>query len=488
MEAFYGQNLPAYGNILMQNGDGLRKSDFGRLYQNALRWLADRAMASTLIGQGELKPVENSWKKAQTFDWSKDLFGPDLCAKPARGVIGLHSTLSDGKAVPEALIARARQSGLQWVAFTEKLELFAAGPWKPRSIKTGILPSAGERSETLSPDKWEQLRKICKAASTDDFAVLPGLDYADHSGTRWVVFGDFEWPPEKLFSPDKQRIDDPQWWFSINTVPNGPYDIGHAPLRFWDLSLYNFFPVRTALAGKTVDEALEGYRYMHGVQDDPYPMSVAMCYDETQVVAAAGGMCNFITQQQPGDLTKFFRERGYYSSWRGFVSDGPLVTDWRAINASRQSGGRWWAPGTEQYRLKLSVHSAAPITDIRIYDGPVLLWPFSAPTGSPSPSSGISPTTSSGTSWPKLPTPRAVWRLPAGCASWIISTGDFMCGDRGNSICDGVQFDETGPYMTGPTAPYQRKMTAFPIVAGYGEHHFSILPPEFDGGMRPSSR
>ena len=60
-----------------------------------------------------------------------------------------------------------------------------------------------------------------------------------------------------------------------------------------------------------------------------------------------------------------------------------------------------------------------------------------------------------------------------------------MCGDRGNSICDGVQFDETGPYMTGPTAPYQRKMTAFPVAAGYGEHHFSILPPEFDGGIRP---
>jgi hypothetical protein len=484
MEAFYGQELPAYGNIAMENGDGLRKSDFGRLYQNALRWLAERVMASNQIGQEKLKPVENSWEKAQVFDWSKDLFGPDLCAKPARGVIGLHSTLSDGKATPEALIARARQSGLQWVAFTEKLEDFAAGPWKHRAIDTGMFPSASERSETLSPDKWEQLRKICREASAPDFAVLPGLDYQDHSGTRWVVFGDFEWPPEKVFSPDKQRIDDPQWWFSINGMPNGPYDIGHAPLRFWDLSLYNFFPVRTALAGKTVDEALEGYRYVHGVQDDPYPMSVAMCYDEAQLVAAAGRMCNFVTQQPPGDLSKLFRERTYYSSWRGFVSDGPVVTDWRAMNASRQSGGRWWASGTEQYRLKLSVRSGAPITDVRIYDGPVLLRRFR----------------------PNQTAATLVWDLPHDKQRNLVAeitdaegrraiTGGlcvldhlnwrFMCGDRGNSICDGVQFDETGPYMTGPTAPYQRKMTAFPVAAGYGEHHFSILPPEFDGGMRP---
>jgi hypothetical protein len=28
----------------------------------------------------------------------------------------------------------------------------------------------------------------------------------------------------------------------------------------------------------------------------------------------------------------------------------------------------------------------------------------------------------------------------------------FMCGDCGNSICDSVQSDEAGAYMTGPTA------------------------------------
>ncbi len=129
MEAFYGQNLPAYQNILMENGDGLRKSDFGRLYQNALQWLAGRAMASDQIGREKLPPKENSWEQQpQVFDWSRDVFGADLCAKPARGVIGLHSTLSDGHATPETLIAKARQSGLQWVAFTEKAEGFRRRP------------------------------------------------------------------------------------------------------------------------------------------------------------------------------------------------------------------------------------------------------------------------------------------------------------------------------------------------------------------------
>ncbi len=67
----------------------------------------------------------------------------------------------------------------------------------------------------------------------------------------------------------------------------------------------------------------------------------------------------------------------------------------------------------------------------------------------------------------------------------------FMCGDRGNSICDGVQTDEAGAYMTGPTAPYQRKMTTFGVCAGYGSAdrptailslglHLSLLEPLVD--------
>ncbi len=55
----------------------------------------------------------------------------------------------------------------------------------------------------------------------------------------------------------------------------------------------------------------------------------------------------------------------------------------------------------------------------------------------------------------------------------------FMCSDRGNSICDGVQVDEAGADLTTPTAPYQRKMTIGGLIAGYGERHFVDIPPRF---------
>ena len=137
---------------------------------------------------------------------------------------------------------------------------------------------------------------------------MPGLDYADQNGTRYVVFGDFNWPPDKVFSPDKQRIIKPDWWFNIGTVPLGPYDISHAPLRYWDLTLYNMYPVRTTINGRQVDENLDGYRYMQGLMDDPFPMAVDMFSDEAGLEAASKRMMTYIMQDMSGDIAKFYAE------------------------------------------------------------------------------------------------------------------------------------------------------------------------------------
>jgi len=459
MEVFLGQGLPAYLDIAMEKGDGVRPSGMKRLYENAIRWLAKHARAAEAIGQGELKPLEKTWEKPRLFDWTGDVFGGEQCTSPARGVIGAHSMLSDGKATPQAMIAKAKALGLGWLAFTERLEQF-------------------------SPSKWAELRRICKQASTPDFAALPGLDYQDKAGARYVVFGDFDWPPEKVFSADKKRIVQPQWWFNIKTPPNGPYDAGHSPLRPWDFSMYNFWPVRTTVAGKQVDESLSAYRYLHGIHDDPFPMAVEMLYDERELAAAATRMCNFITKDRPGDLAAFYRGLTYYGSHRGFVSDGPIVTDWRAVNATRNSGAKWWHAGTERYQVRLTARSAANITDIRIYDGSYLLRRLK-PNQKQVVVTLDLPHDQQRQLTADITDAEGKRAVTGGLSIYDRLNWRFMCADRGNTICDAIQVDARGAYLTGPTAPYQRKMTVFGLCAGYGERHFRMLPPACDGGMRP---
>ena len=469
-EMFLGQDLPAYLDVLLEKGNGLIPSDTGRLYINAVNYLASHALnavqtapaalAPAVPGHGDLPPLGLGFGEASPVpDWSQDVTGGDWCTHPAHGVIGAHSTLSDGQATPEALIAKAQALGLNWLSFTERLEDF-------------------------SPAKWEQLRKICKDASTPQFQALPGWDYADQNGTRYVVFGDFAWPPDKCFSADKKRVILPVWWFNIGTPPLGPYDISHSPLRYWDLSLYNMYPIRTTLQGKQVDENVDGYRYMQGCMDDPFPMAVDMVRDVAGLEAASHRMMTYVIQDMPRNIQKLYQDHMYYGSYYGFVSDGPIVTDWHTYNETRNTGGKWYLPGSERFRVKLSVHSTAAITDIKIYDGPYLFRRF-LPNQAQVTLTFDGPHDMQHQLTADI-TDAAGRRAITGATQirdWL--NFRFMCGDRGNSICDGVQTDDMGAYLTGPTAPYQRKMTAFGVCPGYGERHFVQLPPDFDGGMRP---
>ncbi|MCG2661135.1 MAG: hypothetical protein L6437_12935, partial [Kiritimatiellae bacterium] len=174
----------------------------------------------------------------------------------------------------------------------------------------------------------------------------------------------------------------------------------------------------------------------------------------------------------------------YYGSYHGFVSDGPVVTDWRVVNETRNSGGRWYAPATERYRGKLAVHSTAPITDVKIYDGPYLFRRFC-----PNQTNVViifdALHDKQRCLFAEITDAAGKRAVTGGSQIRDVSNWRFMCSDRGNSICDAIQTDEFGPYLMGPTAPYQRKMTAFGVCAGYGTRHFNILPPDFDGGMRP---
>ena len=64
----------------------------------------------------------------------------------------------------------------------------------------------------------------------------------------------------------------------------------------------------------------------------------------------------------------------------------------------------------------------------------------------------------------------------------------FMCGDRGNSICDSWQFDDQGkPLLWGAPAPYQRKGTTFNVYVGNSGDNQALWIPCVDGGFFPAA-
>ena len=120
------------------------------------------------------------------------------------------------------------------------------------------------------------------------------------------------------------------------------------------------------------------------------------------------------------------------------------MTDWRAINGTRTSGGKWWAPGTEQYRVKLSVRSRAAITDVRIYDGPVLLRRF-CPRQTAATLTFDMPHDQQRNLVAEITDARGGRAITGGLFIRDLLNWRFMCSDRGNSICDAMQADDSAP-------------------------------------------
>lgn len=458
IETFYGQELPAFGGVALKKGNSLIPSDFGRLYDNSLMWLSAHALASSEVGTGDLSAVKNSWTATVTLDKKQVYYADDLAPQPLRGVIGLHSNLSDGKSSPQALIAKAKSLGLQWVAFSEHLEDF-------------------------SREKWESLREICRESSDSKFVAFPGLDYADNTGTRYVVYSDFPWPPEEVFSPDKKRIIVPEWWFNAKAPAEVAYNLTHSPLSPWDLSLYDGAAIQTTVAGKVVDSDMAPFRFLQGIMDDPFPAAISMCYDEDQLKAASGEMCNFLMATDVSQLKSHFDKFVYYNSNLDFASNGPIVTDWRMENGTRTSGGEWFLAGSEEYQIKLSVHSDVPINDIKIYDGPRLFWRLQPKEKSLTIRLNI-PHDQQRNLFAEITDANGKQAVTGGLFIRDLLNWRFMCPDRQNSICDAVRKDELGPYLMNPSAPYQRKMSQFLISPGYGSRPFEVIPPHLDGGLR----
>ena len=175
----------------------------------------------------------------------------------------------------------------------------------------------------MNPDKWEKLRSICKAATNQQFAALPGLDYAINNGDRWVIFGDFDWPVAGTLSQDGQRIVQPEFWFKTNCAPNGPQRPQSSALRPWDQSMYCVWPIETIIDGKKIDDALPGYLQNHGIQDDPIPTVFDFMRSVKELPAAMSRMNMYCMVGSATELDSFLKKRNYLGSSLMFASDGP---------------------------------------------------------------------------------------------------------------------------------------------------------------------
>ncbi len=346
------QGHPLLDDIMLSRGDGQTPSDTGKLLTNLYRWLAEPSLASGQVGgwDGETAMVTEfppgSLGSDRPFDWSRVRIPETPLSFP--GVIGAHSAYSDGAGTVKEWVAAAKTAGLKWIVFTENFE-------------------------RLDQAKWERLVTECKQASSANFWVVPGLEVTDVGGNHWVQFHpNLPWLPPDLLDPTGKRVRVAQNFFfgSRGTgPPTGPCMVGKEGHPAWSLRYLNLFAVCTAEKGKPVDQALEAYLVKQEQEDEVMPMVVNRMFSPAEVGAQNSSVPLTYLYGPDTAAARHWFEEPVWRTGKSYVSAGPRLLCWEAMNGNRASLGSYYLPGTERWRVRLKVQAEAGLKEVRIYDG-----------------------------------------------------------------------------------------------------------------------
>lgn len=179
--------------------DGLR-SDFVRLHENALRWASEPSLAEKcfLRPYAPVEPEIMTYRPLPEYDFSREPMRYPAVkpgVKPgATGVVGLHSSHSDGTSTVAEYAAEAKRLGINYIVFTDPLD-------------------------KIDEKGLAALRAECAMVSDELFYACPGVEYIDRLGLSWSCFHDkVEYPNKKLYRKGWYDV-----WDGKNVLQRGIY-------------------------------------------------------------------------------------------------------------------------------------------------------------------------------------------------------------------------------------------------------------------------
>ncbi len=343
---------------------GAKKSDWLRVFANAMRWLAAPSLAAGIGGAETpaalLNPPVTPWDIPKETDWAKLAqplaAEPDMAQNP--GLVGARTALSSGTGTVTDYVTAAKTAGLKFVVFLED-------------------------SLVMDQAKWDQLVKECTAASDDSFVAVPGLTYEDAQGNHLYVFADnVRFPKPSMLLPDKrlattQSYRTRAYFDYINELIgqkdlNGFWRHKENYLHFTDYKLYNSFPVYSFENGKPIDDALSEYLYWQNIGGLQAVLAFEIMTSPEQVPVRAKNGWRVVWNRGLKSLREGTWHQGAYSfSGQGsqYITSGPSILLWRTVNNLVGSNGLWWRPDLWEYRLRLRVGSEVGLKSVTLHDG-----------------------------------------------------------------------------------------------------------------------
>lgn len=334
----------AWGRIGMEAGLNGIPSDGRKLLVNSLRWLVEPSMKSGALG-GYVPPAPKPFEPRvmQPVPWAEP--GPiGGGSRYMKGVFGVVPASGGGSGTVAEYAAAAKAMGLDYIVVAGDFAKMKATGWKP-------------------------LLAECAAASTTNFAAIPAMITMDEQDNRFLQCGRQAWPKKaRLSTNDATRVQEHlgYWMIDGNFPCRAPFWFSKGQYPAWLHSGYDTFAVRTYMDGDLVDDCLEGFL----TNQEQGDRSRLIVVDLVTSPANLGRVREF-TFLRAGDPQQVADSliKGQFSGGAiSYVSSGPVIRNWYLSNGTRNTAGEFYVPGTERWRLSLSVTSAVPLKAVTIYD------------------------------------------------------------------------------------------------------------------------
>jgi hypothetical protein len=384
-EYLYGRHAQTtLEGIVLDRGLRGKPSHGGRLFENALRWLAEPSLGAGVLGGAEMNealladPHRTRFGKA--FDWAR---APGFhAALPAcAGLVGARTALSAGSGTVADWVAKARQAKLDWLVFLE-------------------------RFEELSGQELDELKRQCARHTTRDFAAIPGFAIDDEVGNHYFYFGtalpyprspflskdgkvlvsrDASGPPERHY--DKGQLSMTTLDYAYTTcgfkLTAGNYLFGRDAAPFADFfSNWDAMAVVTSRQGRCVEQALADYLRLADSGQGPLPVAIDLMTDPAQIAASPWRTVVRAAAADAGGNPV----AAYWDAWRLYpdnptriyVTQGPAIENWSFVGPrdyeGRNPGDFVWQ--NLRWRVVGKVRADDGLREVTVYDGTELFRRF----------------------------------------------------------------------------------------------------------------
>lgn len=373
---FTGLNYlnPLWEGTVEDRGDPSsgRKSYSMKLQINAYRWLAEPSMKMGKFGTYKFKPYKRV-KFPESVNWDKYKFsqaykreGDEWLVEPAKlgksmvkGIVGAHTSYTDGKGTVFDYVKEARKQGLSFIVFTDPLEL----------LKT--------------QENLKRLIEDCKKANEKykDFYACPGIEFTDGDGIRWIMIGErLKFPPSQYKQRqytytqwDGKRVNLYGHFAMLNAFP--PTAIidykqlrkaGGYPENLW--WFFNYIPVAYEKNKIIADNYHE---FLYGLRDLRWAslLSFTRIKKPEEIGIARSTSTTIFKNLESAKEALNARCSSYWKAYSGVqqVSGGPVVLQWQAINPQMENNFLY-TKGAQRVRMKFEVYSENGIKEVKVHD------------------------------------------------------------------------------------------------------------------------